>query len=55
MGVVQMKKYLGSRTEVFDLLTFNFEFSTDIALLLIKFYISAHNGFMWLNMADKKR
>jgi hypothetical protein len=55
VGVVQMKTFLGSRTEVFDLSTFNFEFSTSIALLLIKFDISAHNGFMWLNMADKKR
>jgi uncharacterized protein YebE (UPF0316 family) len=56
VGVVQMKEYLGNRTEICDLLTFNVEFSMGIALLLImKIDISVYNGFMWLNIADKKR
>jgi len=56
VGVVQMKEYLGNRTEICDLLTFNVEFSMGIVLLLImKFDISVYNGFMWLNIADKKR
>jgi len=51
-----MKEYLGNRTEICDLLTFNVEFSMGIVLLLImKFDISVYNGFMWLNIADKKR
>jgi hypothetical protein len=55
VGVVQMKEYLGNRTEIFDLSIFNFEFSTGIALLLMKLDIIVYNGFMWLSIAEKKR
>jgi len=51
-----MEEYLGNRNEICDLSTFNDEFPMGIALLLImNFDISVYNGFMWLNIADKKR
>jgi hypothetical protein len=51
-----MKEYLGNSNEICDFSTFNVKFSMSIALLLImKFDISVYNGFMWLNITDKKR